>query len=699
MEILHVSSFSSLESYGCALLQTPRRFSQRACAVSTVIDQMTEVKARSGAEMDRRLQWWDMIALGVGGMMGAGIFISTGIAARDYAGPAVVVSYLVAGISALLSAFCYTEFAVEMPVAGGAFSYLQITFGEFAAYITGANLIMEYLLSNAAVARSLTSYVASAFGVLGTNAWRVEMKHFPAGYNQLDFLAVTVVVTLTICLCFSTKNSSTFNLVMTVLHIAFVLFIIVAGFAKGDVRNLTIAAASAGGAAATDSANGGGGFAPFGMRGIFNGAAIVYFSYIGYDAVSTTAEEVKNPAKNMTIGLSGSVIAVTILYCFIALALCMLQPYNLIDSEAPFSTAFQQFQGWEWASNFIGAGASLGIFTSLLVAMLGQARYMCVLGRAHVVPACFATVNASTNTPINATLFLGICTAFIAFFTDLHVLLDLISIGTLFVFYMVANALVYRRHVVVGKTSPVPTLAYLTVFTALAACFVSLWQTTITTHEQETQQHADLTKTSTKSSSWGLLIMCAGLAIFITAVFWWKVPAASPCVLHNNNKNKERWTVPSMPWIAAASIFLNIFLLGSVDKKSYVRFAIWTALAVVLYFLYVVHSTNDAAAAHETVSQGSINLQAVAAAVVTKPGCGSHEEDVQGFNLEAVAAAAAVTKPGHCEGSCNLMSAAALQVVEIRVENGMDTNLQLVVAPVQELLVQLPKTKLGGLML
>jgi amino acid transporter len=130
---------------------------------------------------------------------------------------------------------------------------------------------------------------------------------------------------------FSTKNSSTFNLVMTVLHIAFVLFIIVAGFAKGDVRNLTIAAASAGGAAATDSANGGGGFAPFGMRGIFNGAAIVYFSYIGYDAVSTTAEEVKNPAKNMTIGLSGSVIAVTILYCFIALALCMLQPFNLVS--------------------------------------------------------------------------------------------------------------------------------------------------------------------------------------------------------------------------------------------------------------------------------------------------------------------------------------------------------------------------------
>lgn len=183
---------------------------------------------------------------------------------------------------------------------------------------------MEYVLSNAAVARSFTSYAASAYGVVHADAWRVHVEGLASGYNQVDLVAVAVVALLTVCLCCSTKKSSTFNLVMTVLHIGFILFIIVAGFVKGDTRNLTQAA---------DAVSSESGFAPMGIRGIFNGAAIVYFSYIGFDAVSTTAEEVKNPARNLPIGVSGSVIIVTVLYSLIAVALCMLQPYDMVFSS------------------------------------------------------------------------------------------------------------------------------------------------------------------------------------------------------------------------------------------------------------------------------------------------------------------------------------------------------------------------------
>jgi hypothetical protein len=186
----------------------------------------------------------------------------------------------------------------------------------------------------------------------------------------------------------------------------------------------------------------------------------------------------------------------------------------------------------------------------------------------------------------------GTCTALIAFFTDLQVLLNLVSIGTLFVFYMVANALIYRRHVVVGKTSPVPTLAYLTALTALATCFVILWQSMMPGGGDDDDHHQLLQSPITRSSSssscsraYFLLAACAGLSILITGVFWWKVPSV--------HKGKE-WTVPCMPWIAAASISLNVFLLGSVDRDSYVRFAIWTSLAIALYFFYGVHSTHDA---------------------------------------------------------------------------------------------------------
>lgn len=183
---------------------------------------------------------------------------------------------------------------------------------------------MEYVLSNAAVARSFTSYAASACGLLHADAWRVHVEGLAAGYNQIDLVAVGVVVVLTVCLCCSTKKSSLFNLVMTVLHIAFILFIIIAGFVKGDTRNLNQAG---------DPVSSKSGFAPMGIRGIFNGAAIVYFSYIGFDAVSTTAEEVKKPARNMPIGVSGSVIIVTVLYSLIAVALCMLQPYDMVCSS------------------------------------------------------------------------------------------------------------------------------------------------------------------------------------------------------------------------------------------------------------------------------------------------------------------------------------------------------------------------------
>ncbi|KAG0597293.1 hypothetical protein M758_UG326100 [Ceratodon purpureus] len=554
------SSFSSASEYGRAILETPRRLCERAWSVSTPTEEMTEVKARSGAEMSRSLHWWDVIALGVGGMVGAGVFVTTGTAAHKYAGPSVVIAYLIAGVSALLSALCYTEFAVEMPVAGGAFSYLRITFGEFAAFITGANLIMEYVLSNAAVARSFTSYAASAYGVLHADAWRVHVDGLASGYDQIDPVAVLVVLLLTVCLCCSTQKSSMFNLVMTVLHIAFIFFIIIAGFVKGDTENLM----QAGDAAANPS-----GFAPLGIRGIFNGAAVVYFSYIGFDAVSTTAEEVKNPARNMPIGVSGSVIIVTVLYTLIAVALCMLQPYDMIDTGAPFSTAFQHVVGLEWATNFIGAGASLGIMTSLLVAMLGQARYLCVLGRANIVPRWFAAVNPTTGTPINATVFLGACTAGIALFTDLSVLLNLISIGTLFVFYMVANALIFRRHHVPGKTDALPTAAFLTLLSVLAITFVTAWQC------DKYNRH-----------NWTLYLL-GGLAVALTTLFWVKVPTAQ--------KGKD-WSVPCMPWVAAASIFLNVFLLGSVDKDSYIRFLTWTAIAVVFYLLYGVHSTHDAEA-------------------------------------------------------------------------------------------------------
>ncbi|XP_030491588.2 cationic amino acid transporter 7, chloroplastic [Cannabis sativa] len=553
------SSFSSCRTYFRALTQTPARLARRAGSVSTSYEEMSQVRARSGSNMIKSLRWFDLVGFGIGGMVGAGVFVTTGRASRLYCGPAVVLSYAIAGVCALLSAFCYTEFAVDMPVAGGAFSYLRVTFGEFAAFITGANLVMDYVMSNAAVARGFTAYLGTAIGVPVTK-WRIVVACLPDGFNEIDIVAVLVVLMVTFVICYSTRESSMLNMVLTALHIVFILFVIVLGFWKGDWKNFTEPA---------DPIHHPSGFSPYGVSGVFNGAAMVYLSYIGYDAVSTMAEEVRNPVKDIPIGVSGSVIIVTVLYCLMAASMSKLLPYDLIDAEAPFAAAFsRQSDGWKWASNVIGVGASFGILTSLLVSMLGQARYMCVIGRSNVVPAWFAKIHPKTSTPVNASAFLGIFTALIALFTDLNVLLNLVSIGTLFVFYMVANAVIYRRYVAVGTTNPWPTLSFLCSFSLTSILFTLIWQ------------FAPPGKPKAI-----MLVFSALVAIAMLQIFYCMVPQA---------RKPEFWGVPFMPWIPSTSIFLNIFLLGSLDGPSYVRFAFFSALAVLVYVFYSVHASFDA---------------------------------------------------------------------------------------------------------
>ncbi|KAE9618770.1 hypothetical protein Lal_00047407 [Lupinus albus] len=550
------SSFSSLRAYLRALSHTPTRFARRAISVSTSYEEMSRV--RSGSDMRKTLSWYDLVGFGIGGMVGAGVFVTTGRATRLLAGPAVVISYAIAGLCALLSAFCYTEFAVDMPVAGGAFSYLRVTFGEFAAFLAGANLIMDYVMSNAAVARGFTAYFGTVIGVSSAK-WRLTVPHLPNGFNQIDIVAVAVVLLITVVICYSTRESSVVNMILTALHILFIAFIIVIGFTRGNWKNFTQPA----------NPENASGFFPYGASGVFNGAAMVYLSYIGYDAVSTLAEEVRNPVKDIPIGVSGSVIIVTVLYCLMATSMSKLLPYDMIDTEAPFSAAFSgKSDGWGWVSRVIGVGASFGILTSLLVAMLGQARYMCVIGRSSVVPPWFAKVHPKTNTPVNASAFLGIFTAALALFTDLDVLLNLVSIGTLFVFYMVANAVIYRRYVAIGATKPWPTLSFLCSFSFTSIMFTIIWKFV-----------------PNGSAKVGLLSGCGVIAIAILQLFHCMVPQA---------RKPEFWGVPLMPWIPSTSIFLNVFLLGSLDGPSYVRFGFFSAVAVLVYLFYSVHSSYDA---------------------------------------------------------------------------------------------------------
>ncbi|GLT49106.1 hypothetical protein SLA2020_226860 [Shorea laevis] len=536
----------SIINYLRSLSQTPHRLRRRMLATWTPAQELNQVRLRSGADMKRKLKWYDLVALGVGGMLGAGVFVTTGRVAREISGPSVIISYVIAGLSALLSSFCYTEFSVQIPVAGGAFSYLRVTFGEFVGYFAGANILMEYVLSNAAVARTFTEYLCSAFGVEDKSCWRVKVDGLVEDYNHLDLPAVMLILLLTICLCYSTKESSTLNFIMTVSHVVFFGFIIIVGFSNGSASNLVKPR----------------GLTPNGARGMLDGAALVYFSYIGYDSVSTMAEEIQNPSVSLPVGIVGSVLIVSALYCLMALSLCVMIPYDEISKDASYSEAFKKI-GWEWAGNVVGAGASFGIVASLLVAMLGQARYLCVMGRARLVPSLLSKVHPSTGTPLNATLFLGFCTASIALFMDLGIVFQIINLGTLLVFYLVANALIYHRYAITSNNPPSHILIFLFLLSSSAIGFSISY--------------------NLKNQWWGLPLF-GGVMIATTAGFHYMVP----CRL------SQQWSVPLMPWPAAISIFLNVFLMTTLKILSFKMFGIWACLITLFYVLYGVHSTYEA---------------------------------------------------------------------------------------------------------
>lgn len=252
---------------------------------------------------------------------------------------AVVVSYVISGVSAMLSVFCYTEFGVEIPVAGGSFAYLRVELGDFVAFVAAGNILLEYCIGGAAVARAWTSYFATLLNHK-PNDFRIHASSLSTEYSELDPIAVVVIALVCVFAVVSTKGTSRFNYVLSIVHIAVIIFIIVAGLTRADTANMRD-------------------FMPYGVRGIFSASAVLFFAYIGFDAVSTMAEETKNPARDIPIGLVGAMTLTTALYCVLAVTLCLMQPYGAIDKDAPFSVAFAD-RGMDWAKYIVAFGALKG---------------------------------------------------------------------------------------------------------------------------------------------------------------------------------------------------------------------------------------------------------------------------------------------------------------------------------------------------
>ncbi|KAM6575525.1 hypothetical protein CsatA_023852 [Cannabis sativa] len=550
-DFLPEESFKSWGNYVKALKETPNRLKDRVVTRSIDETEVVEMKSRSENEMKKTLNWWDLMWLGMGGVIGAGIFVLTGVEAKESAGPAIVLSYVVSGLSALLSVFCYTEFAVEIPVAGGSFAYLRVELGDFVAFIAAGNIILEYIIGAAAVARSWTSYFATLCNH-NPNDFRIKLNTLSEDYSHLDPIAVLALAIICLIACLSTKGSSRLNYVASIVHIVVILFIIIAGLTNSNTANYTP-------------------FAPFGPRGIFKASAVIFFAYLGFDSVATMAEETKNPGRDIPIGLVGSMVITTVLYCLLSLTICLMQPYQQIDKDAPFSVAFEAV-GMNWAKYLVAGGALKGMTSVLLVGAISQARYVTHIARTHMIPPWLAQVNKKTKTPINATVTMQVATAAVALFSNLEILAKLLSISTLFIFMLVSMGLIIRRYYVSGVTSNVNRRK-------LVLCLVVILGSSIATSIYWAN-----------SEGWIGYVIYGPLWFLGTWVLWAFVPQA---------RTPKIWGVPLVPWLPSGSIAINIFLLGSIDKDSFVRFAMWTGVMLVYYFLFGLHASYDSAKEYE----------------------------------------------------------------------------------------------------
>jgi basic amino acid/polyamine antiporter, APA family len=397
-------------------------------------------------KLRKQLGAMDLTVFGVGVVIGTGIFVLTGKAAGVQAGPAIALSFVFAAVACALAALCYAEFASTVPVAGSAYTFSYASLGEVAAWIIGWDLILELALGASTVAVGWSTYFADVMKQAG-----ITIPAFAYG-NGHNLVAAGIVLILTGVICLGIKVSSRVNLVMVSIKVSVVLFVIIAGLFYIKTANYhpfipPAGSTPAAGAVSVPSLLQDLGFAPgsFGVTGIFTGAALVFFAFIGFDIVATAAEETKNPQRDMPIGILASLAICTTLYVAVSLVITGMVKYTEIKIDAPLAEAFRSV-GKPGFATIISIGALIGLTTVMMIMILGQSRVFFAMSRDRLLPGYFAKVNKRTGTPLRATLTTGVVVAVISTFIPLAELAELVNIGTLFAFVLVAfGVLVLRR--------------------------------------------------------------------------------------------------------------------------------------------------------------------------------------------------------------------------------------------------------------
>ncbi|WP_338824724.1 putative amino acid permease YhdG [Moorella humiferrea] len=444
--------------------------------------QELQQEARDNEKLKRSIGTPELIALGVGAIIGSGIFVLTGVAAANYAGPALTFSFILSGITAGLAALVYTEMAAMIPVAGSAYTYAYASLGEIIAWIIGWNIILEYTVASGAVAAGWSGYITDILRSAGITL-PASLVNSPYNGGLINLPAVLITALMTLVAVRGTTTSAKTNKIIVAVKILAILAFLALGIPRVNPANWRP-------------------FLPFGVSGIIHGAAIIFFAYIGFDAVSTAAEEVRDPNKNLPRGIIGSLAISTLLYIAVTIVLTGLVSYTSLNTPSPVTTALMA-AGVRGASFIVGSGALAGLTSVLLVTIFAQSRVFLAMGRDGLLPSFFARVHPRFHTPWLTTILVGTFVAIIGGFLPIGIIAELANVGTLSAFFTVALGVLILRY-----TRP---------------------------------------------------------------------------------ELERPFKVPFMPWTSLATMVCTIYLFFNLPPLTWLRFAVWMVLGLIVYFLYSRH--------------------------------------------------------------------------------------------------------------